>query len=94
VRHVGHLPRLYFMVIYGRQIRTLRQLLFLGNSWKLCNFNSHQKGAHYAGTKTFNHVATHIKCVANEIQAFKETLKIFLLDSSLYYTDKYFNSNK
>jgi hypothetical protein len=29
------------------------------------NLTSYQKGAHYAGIKSFNHLPTHMKCVAN-----------------------------
>ena len=60
----------------------------------LCNFYSYQKGVHYAGIKIFNLLPTQIKCVANEIQGFKNTSKRVLLDNSLYSTDEYFNSNK
>jgi len=54
----------------------------------------YQKGAHYAGIKIFNHLPTHIKSLANEIQGFKKTLKRFLLDNLFYSIDEYFNSNK
>ena len=31
------------------------------------NLTKYQKGAHDTGIKIFNHLATHIKCVANDI---------------------------
>jgi hypothetical protein len=34
-------------------------------------FNQLPKRAHYAGIKSFNHLPTHMKCAANEIQAFE-----------------------
>ena len=46
----------------------------------LCNFDSYQKGAHYAGIKIFNLLPTQIKCVANEIEGFKNNSKRVLLD--------------
>jgi len=54
----------------------------------------HQKGAHYAGIKIFNHFPTHLKCVANKVQVFKLALKRFLLSNSFYFIEEYFNSNK
>jgi hypothetical protein len=35
------------------------------------NLTRYQKGAHYAGIKSFNHLPTHMKCATNEIQAFE-----------------------
>jgi hypothetical protein len=58
------------------------------------NVPKYQKRAHCAGIKIFNHLPTHIKCVVNEIQVFKSTLKRFLLCNSFYSIQKYFNSNK
>jgi hypothetical protein len=54
----------------------------------------YQKVAYYTGIKIFNYLPTHIKNVANEIQVFKRTLKIFLPDNSFYSIDEYFNANK
>jgi hypothetical protein len=48
----------------------------------LTNLSKYQKGTHYAGIKIFNHLPTHIKSVAHEIQVFKKTLKRFLPDNS------------
>jgi len=60
----------------------------------ITNLTKYQKGAHYAGIKTFNHLPTHLKCVANEVQVFKSALKRFLLSNSFYFIEEYFNSNK
>jgi hypothetical protein len=38
----------------------------------MVNDIKYQKGAHYAGFKILNHLPTHIKSVANKIQAFKK----------------------
>jgi hypothetical protein len=45
-------------------------------------------------TKCINHLTTHIKCVANEIQVFESALKRVLLSNSFYSTEEYINSNK
>jgi hypothetical protein len=60
----------------------------------IINLTKCQKGAQYAGIKIFNYLPTHIKNVASEKQILKLTLKRFLLDSSFYSTDEYFNVNK
>jgi len=67
----------------------------LANNFRLpiTNLTKYKKGGRYAGIKIFNHLPTHIKCVANEIQVFKMTLKKFLLSNSFYYIEEYFNSN-
>ena len=57
------------------------------------NLTKCQKGAHFAGIKIFNHLPTHIKYVAKEIQVFKSALKRFLLSNSFYSNEEYFNSN-
>jgi len=59
----------------------------------ITNLTKYQKGVHFAGIKIFNHLPTHIKCVANEIQVFKSALKRFLLSNSFYSTEECFNSN-
>jgi hypothetical protein len=59
----------------------------------ITNLTKYQKGAHCAGIKIFNHLRTHIKCVANEIRVFKTALKRFLLSNS-FYSIEYFNSKK
>jgi hypothetical protein len=48
----------------------------------ITNLTIYQKCAYYAGIKIFNHLPTHIKNAANEIQVFKKTLKRFILDNS------------
>jgi len=60
----------------------------------ITNLTIYQKVALYAGIKIFNHLPTHVKYVANEIQVFKSALKRFLLSNSFYSTEEYFNSNK
>jgi len=60
----------------------------------ITNLTKYQKGAHYAGIKSFNLLPTYTKCVANEIQGFKSALKRFLLSNSFYSIEKYFKSNK
>ena len=40
----------------------------------ITNLTKYQKGAHYAGIKIFNHLPTHIKRAANEIQVFQSAL--------------------
>ena len=60
----------------------------------ITNLTKYQKGAHYARIKIFNHLPTHIKHAANEIQIFQSALKTFLLSNSFYSIEEYFNSNK
>jgi len=60
----------------------------------ITNLTKYQKEAHYAGIKIFNHLSTHKKCVANEIQVFKSALNWFHLSNSFYSIEEYFNSNK
>jgi hypothetical protein len=60
----------------------------------ITNSTKYQKRAHYTGIKIFIQLPTHIKCVANEIQAFESTLQRVLLTNSFYFTEEYFNSNK
>jgi hypothetical protein len=43
------------------------------DSMRLCGYTT--AGVHYVGIKMFNHLPTHIKSVANEIQVFKNNLK-------------------
>jgi len=45
----------------------------------ITNLTKYQKGAYYTGIKIFNHLPTHLKCVANEIQILKMTLKMILI---------------
>jgi len=59
----------------------------------ITNLTKYQKGAHYAGIKIFNHLPTHIQCVANEIKVFKSALTRFF-SNSFYSTEECFNSNK
>jgi len=60
----------------------------------IINLTKYQKGAHYAGIKILNHLPTHIKCVANEIQGFQLALKWFIVSNSFYSTEVYFSSYK
>ena len=60
----------------------------------ITNLTKYQKEAHYTGIKIFNHLSTHKKCVANEIQVFKSALKWFLLSNSFHSIEEHFNSNK
>ena len=67
-----------------------------GNNFHLpiTNLTKYQKQAHFAGIKIFNHLSTHIQCVANEIHIFKLALNRVLLSKSFYSIEEYFNSNK
>jgi len=47
----------------------------------LCHITKYQKGVHYAGIRVFNQLPTSIKGVANETEAFKKTLKRFLMEN-------------
>jgi len=49
---------------------------------------------HYVGISVFSHLPTSIKSIANETKIFKKTLKRFLLDTSYYSMDEYFNFKK
>jgi len=60
----------------------------------ITNLTKYQKLALYAGIQIFNHLPTHAKYVANEIQVFKSSLKTLLLSNSFYFTEECFNSNK
>jgi hypothetical protein len=58
------------------------------------NITKYHKAAHYTGINIFNHLPTHIKCVANEMQIAKLNLNGFLLSNSFCSFEKYFISNK
>jgi hypothetical protein len=60
----------------------------------ITNLTKYQKGAHYAGIKIFNHLRTHVKGVANEIQIVKSALQRFLVFNLFYFIEEYFNSHK
>ena len=61
----------------------------LGNQYLVLQLGS----SSLSGIKIFNHLPTRIKCVANEIQVFKMTLKRFHLSDSFYSIEGYFNSD-
>jgi hypothetical protein len=50
----------------------------------ITNLIKYQKGAPYTGINIFNHLPTHIKCVANEIQGFKSAVNGLLLTHLFY----------
>jgi len=56
----------------------------------LSNLTKYEKAAHYAGNKIFNHLPTHMKCVANGIQILKLAFKWFLLSNSFCSFKKIF----
>jgi len=60
----------------------------------ITNLTKYQKGAHFTGIKIFNHLPTHIKCVANEIQVLILAIKKCLFSNTFYFIEGYFNSNK
>lgn len=52
-----------------------------------------QRGVFYSGVKIFNHLPTSIKCHFKEPKCFKNKLRSFLLEHSLYSLDEYFEIN-
>jgi len=46
------------------------------------NLTKYQNATNYAGIKIFNHLPTHMQCVANGIQILKLAFKWFLLSNS------------
>jgi hypothetical protein len=57
------------------------------------NITKYKKGAHYMGSKIFNHLPSHIKSLVNEKKAFKKTLQRFLIDNVFYSIDEFLNFN-
>jgi len=57
----------------------------------LSRLTKYQTRVHYMGIRIFNHLPTSIKSITNETKEFKKTLKRFLLDSSFYSMDEFFN---
>jgi hypothetical protein len=57
------------------------------------NLTKYKKGAHYIGSKIFNHFPNHIKCLVNEKRVFKKTLQKFLFDNVFYSIDEFLNFN-
>ncbi len=58
---------------------------------ELKNLSMVQKGVHYTSTKVFNALPSEIKTSVNEPSKFKQVLKQFLLEKSIYTLDEYFN---
>ena len=81
--------RPFYLSCNNHDTRSAKNLHF-----PITNLSIYQKVAYYTGIKIFNHLPTHIKNVANEIQIFKKTLKRFILDNPFYSIDEYFNANK
>jgi len=52
-----------------------------------------QRGVFYSGVKIFNHLPTSIKCHFRETKCFKNKLRRFLMEHSLYSIDEYFKIN-
>jgi hypothetical protein len=52
-----------------------------------------QRGVFYSGVKVFNHLPTSIKCHFRETKYFKNELRSFLLEHSLYSIDEDFKIN-
>jgi hypothetical protein len=52
-----------------------------------------QKGTIYFGIKIFNHLPFSIKDLSHKEKQFRPALKRFLLTSSFYSWDEYFNWN-
>jgi len=52
-----------------------------------------QRGVFYSGVKIFNHLPTRIKCHFRETKRFKNKLRSFLMEYSLYSIDEYFKIN-
>jgi len=50
-----------------------------------------QKGVYYSGIKAFNCLPNNIKSLSNDVRKFKLALKAFLLDSSFYTIQEFFD---
>jgi hypothetical protein len=50
-----------------------------------------QMGVYYSGNKIFNHLPSFIKNLASNVKIFKTTLKNFLMTTSFYTADEFFN---
>jgi hypothetical protein len=55
------------------------------------NLTKYKKGAHYMGSKIFNHFPNHIKCLVNGKRVFKNTLQKFLFNNVFYSIDEFLN---
>jgi hypothetical protein len=57
----------------------------------MANFTKFQKGLYYSGLKIFNKLPCEIKDLADETVEFRNALNRFLLISSFYNGEEYFN---
>ena len=54
------------------------------------NLTIFQKGVLYSGCKIYNKLPPHIKGLLNDLKRFKSTLKGFLMERTLYSTEKFY----
>ena len=57
------------------------------------NITKYKKGVYYMGSKIYNQLPNHIKCLANNEKIFKKTLKRFLIANLFYSIDEFLNFN-
>jgi len=57
------------------------------------NLTVYQKGVYYSGIKIYNHLPTATKDLSDDKNKFKLALKGYLLHSSFYSLEEYFNTN-
>jgi len=55
--------------------------------------SKYQKGAYFSGIQVFNRLPQSIKCLSSNVNKFKSSLKKFLLLSSFYTLEEYFDWN-
>ena len=68
-----------------RTQKSITTTLYLLIFYYFTNLTKYQKGAYDTGIKIFNHLPSHINCVANEIQILKLALKWFLISKSFCF---------
>jgi hypothetical protein len=57
------------------------------------NITKYYKRPYISALKAFNHLAWHIKSVANDMKPFKTSLKRFLYHHSFYSIEEYYEYN-
>jgi len=51
-----------------------------------------QKGVLYSGSRIYNHLPFHIKCLINDSKQFKVKLRTFLLEHSFYSIEEFYQT--
>jgi hypothetical protein len=80
--HSQYIFSLLLCIVNNKQLLTKNSEIHYHNTRSINNFyvpitnlTKYQRGTRYSVIKIFNHLPTHINCVANDVQVFKPALK-------------------